>query len=98
MSKNDQFHAVCYDCGTVTDASHEGTVCKCGGLFHVESAYCAACGKRFGYADIGKTCDCPDAGEIVPKICRCPGCKSVFPIASLGESCPQCKMLLTMEG
>ena len=92
------FHAVCYDCGTVKDASHDGAVCRCGGIFHVESAFCSHCGKRYGFTEIGKKCDCNQAAEIVPKICRCPGCKTVFPISTLGTSCPGCKMLLVMEG
>jgi hypothetical protein len=98
LNANDPFFAVCHDCGTVKDESFDNTACSCGGIFHVESARCSACGKRHHFNKVGMKCDCPKEGQIVPKIAQCPSCKGITHIDHLGGFCPACNVQLTMEG
>ena len=90
------FYAVCKECSTVMDASFDNKQCKCGGIFHIDSARCLNCGKRHPFKHVGEKCLC--GGEIVPKMISCPSCKANMTIDHLGENCPKCNMQLKMEG
>ncbi len=98
QNDKDQFFAVCHDCASIKDESFDGKPCQCGGIFHVESARCSACGKRHHFNKVGMKCDCPKKGKIVPKIAQCPRCKAIAPIDHLGGFCPACNVQLIMEG
>ena len=90
--------AVCKDCGTLKDESHDGSACDCGGVFHVESARCMACGMRHSFSRVGEHCDCEAKGEIVPKRKVCPGCGGSAPHDLDCDYCPGCNLLFKLEG
>ncbi|MDF1556400.1 MAG: hypothetical protein P1P84_25260 [Deferrisomatales bacterium] len=91
-----EFYAVCRDCGSVTDASRDNQFCACGGVYHVDSARCLACGGRHPFTAVGDRCSC--GGEIVPKMATCPTCGKHLTADHLGEHCASCSILLRMEG
>ena len=92
------FHAVCRDCGSVRDESFDHKRCECGGVFHIDSAWCICCGRRHPFGRVGEKCSCEGEGEIVPKMVTCPVCKLNMTIDHFGEYCPECKVQLKMEG
>ena len=92
------FNAVCRDCGNIRDESYDHKSCECGGVYHVDSARCLACGKRHPFSMAGQKCSCEAQGEIVAKMVSCPSCRSNMKIDHLGETCPNCKVNLVMEG
>ncbi len=93
-----KFYAVCRDCGNLKDESYDHKRCECGGVYHVDSARCLACGKRHPFDMVGQKCDFDDNGEIVPKMTSCPSCKVNMTVDHLDEFCPKCNVQLKMEG
>lgn len=90
------FQAVCRDCSSVADASLDNQICPCGGVFHVDSARCLACGGRHPFTAVGDRCTC--GGDIVPKMATCPMCGGHATADHLGGHCGSCKVELRMEG
>ena len=92
------FFAVCRDCGNLKDASFDHKRCECGGVYHVDSARCLKCGRRYPFSCVGKKCATGDGGDIVAKMVSCPSCHANMTIKHLGENCPVCNVQLRMEG
>jgi len=96
VADNETFHAVCRDCGSLLPEERDCTLCSCGGIYHVDSARCLACGGRHGFIHVGQNCAC--GGVIAAKAVKCPGCGKYAPHEHLGEHCPACNLELKLEG